>query len=82
MGVLALCLCACERVLLAGSRAGALAESVCVGGAAVEDVQMHCLCMRGMGQPCWLCVCEGDAVGAGEGELAVFVVSIGLGAAG
>lgn len=40
---------------------------------------MCCLCMWGMGQPCWLCACEGDAV---EGELTVFVVSTGLGAAG
>lgn len=56
---------------VAGSRAGAVAESVCVGGAAVEDVQMCCLCMWGMGQLCWLHVCDRDAVGAGEGELAL-----------
>lgn len=54
----------CES-FAAGSRAGALAELVCVGGVLQ---QMCCLCMWGMGQPCWLCACEGDA---GEGELTV-----------
>lgn len=76
-------MCVCVSVsFAAGSRAGAWAELVCVGGAAIEDVQMCCLSMRGMGQLCWLSVCEGDAVGAEEGELPVFVVNIGLGAAG
>ena len=44
---------------------------VCVGGVAAEDVQM-----------CWLRVCEGDAVGPAEGELAMFAADIGLRAAG
>lgn len=65
-----MCLRVCES-FAAGSGAGAPAEWVCVGGAAAEDVQM-----------CWLCVCEGDAVGPAEGELAVFAADIGLGAAG
>lgn len=58
-----------QESFVAGSRAGALAEWVCVGGAAAEDV---------LG----VCVCEGDAVGPAGGELTVLAADIGLGAAG
>lgn len=59
---------------VAGSRAGALAEWVCVGGAAAEDVlPVLAVCV---------CVCEGDAVGPAGGELAVLAADVGLGAAG
>lgn len=72
MGVLAPCLCICERVLLQGAGQ----ELVCVGGVLQK---MCCLCMWGMGQPCWLRACEGDAA---QGELTVLVANSGLGAAG
>lgn len=71
VGVLVLCL---GKGFAAGSRAGALAELVCVGGVLWK---MCCLCMWGMRQLCWLCACEGDSA---EGELTV--VNTGLGAAG
>lgn len=67
VGVVALCLCVCERVLLQGAgQEHGLSRFVW------EEKMCRCVA----------CVCEGEAVGAGKGELSVFVVSVGLGAAG
>lgn len=81
MGVLALCLCVRERVLLQG-----VGQKHWLSQFVWEELpQKMCRCAAcACGE--WGShagsVCEGDAVDAGEGELAAFVVNIGLGAAG
>lgn len=61
VGVLALCLCVCERILL--QEAG---QEHWLGRFVWEKM---CRCVA--------CVCEGEAIGAVEGELSVFVVNVG-----